>query len=202
MKVSRRDNILRVTRPVCFLASRYQLCAEHYTIIVSVVPNPSGSRSSEQAPGSIGRTHSLLATDIDGTLVLEGSRQPGLEELKAVLAARSGSFLFAVATGRDIHQIRQIIDDYGIPYPDVVVSDVGTQIRYGLTAERDTSWTAHLNSRWSPRHVMALLCNVRGLRLQEPERQGHFKISFYVQPGFDRQALDAAIAECRGEINV
>jgi len=153
-------------------------------------------------PGLTDPAPFLLATDIDGTLVSGGVHQPGLEELKASLAGRRDKYVFAVATGRNVDQTRQVLDEYGIPYPDVVISDVGTTIRYGLSAEPDPGWIAHLSRGWDPRPIEALLCDVVGLRMQEAQRQGRFKISFYIEPGFDRQVFDAAIAQYRGRITV
>jgi sucrose-phosphate synthase len=156
----------------------------------------------KNAPGLIDPAHSLLVTDIDGTLVLEGIHQPGLEELKALLAARGGRYLFAVATGRNVDQIRQVLGDYGIPSPDIVISDVGTAVRYGITAEPDPSWAEHLNRGWDRRQVHSLLRKVPGIRLQGREGQGPFKLSFYLEPRFDRQVFDAAIAPHRRRISV
>jgi sucrose-phosphate synthase len=144
----------------------------------------------------------LLATDIDGTLVLEGNHQPGLKELKDSLAGRRGKYLFAVASGRNVDQVCEVLDQYRIPHPDIVISDVGTVIRYGLCAEPDSGWSAHLSRGWDRRAIEAVLRDAPGLRLQEPERQGRFKISFYAEPGFDRRVFDAAIAPYRRRVSV
>ena len=145
----------------------------------------------------------LLVTDIDGTLILAlPSPEPGLNELREVLARRRGSFLFAVATGRSLTQARRVLDAYAVPEPDAIVSGVGTRIDYPPFVEPDPEWTARLRPGWSPRRARALGAGLPGLRLQAREEQSALKVSYDVDSArFSREALHEAARGARSWLN-
>ena len=140
-------------------------------------------------------TPALLATDIDGTLILEGAApQPGLAHLRALLIRRS--FIFAVATGRNRAEIREVLGHHEVPDPDVIISDVGTRISYGWTSD-DVAWTARLNCDWDRREALARAAVLPGLSLQPSDYQSRFKISFDIDPStFDPAACDRVFRGC------
>jgi sucrose-phosphate synthase len=138
-----------------------------------------------------------LVSDIDGTLVIEDSEdQPGLEEFAAFLKEHRSYFFFAVATGRDRRLAIEVFAAHGLPYPDVIIASVGTEIFHGRSAVPDADWTAHINIGWQTEKVSALETAVPGLRLQEAKKQGPYKVSFYIDPGtFREERLVAALKE-------
>lgn len=129
---------------------------------------------------------SVLATDLDGTLIpLPGSAQ-NLSDLKTLskLIEEQGVTLLFV-TGRHIESVEQAIEEYSLPQPQRVICDVGTSIY-----QRDSSGSfAPVESYYEhqdqiiaalPLEVLRRqLANMEGLRPQEQEKQGRFKLSFY-----------------------
>lgn len=154
-----------------------------------------------------GRRRGLLVTDIDGTLILPGADQPGLDELCAILGARDERLVFAVATGRSDAQARRVLAARRIPEPDVVIAGVGTSIAYaaggGPGRRIDRGWDAALARRWDAGEARSIGERVPGLVLQPPDNQDRFKVSFDLDPAvFDRAALAAAVAAARAAFHV
>jgi hydroxymethylpyrimidine pyrophosphatase-like HAD family hydrolase len=83
-----------------------------------------GTRSADQQTGP-----TLLATDLDGTLIpLDGEPQnrQDLQTLAALLE-RLGVALIYV-TGRHLESVERAIDEHQMPRPDWLICDVGTSI--------------------------------------------------------------------------
>jgi sucrose-phosphate synthase len=143
-----------------------------------------------------------LVSDIDGTLVLEDStEQPGLAELAAFLSEHRSHFLFAVATGRNLTQTIEIFAACGLPRPDVIIASVGAEIFHGESAIADAEWSEHIGAGWNARQLVALEKTVPGLWLQEQDRQGPHKVSFYVDPEtFREERLVAVLKEAKLDV--
>ncbi len=74
-------------------------------------------------------THTILATDLDGTLIpMEGSTQNAadLKTLSQSLADAKVPLVFV--TGRHLKSILRAIDQFDLPAPAWIVADVGTSI--------------------------------------------------------------------------
>ncbi|MDX1594224.1 MAG: HAD-IIB family hydrolase [Gammaproteobacteria bacterium] len=128
----------------------------------------------------------LLCTDLDRTLLPNGpqSESPGARTRFAAVAARPEVTLGYV-TGRHRELVEQAIANYRLPVPDYVIADVGTTLFHvgdgGWTA--DAEWRAHQAYDWSGHHreeVRELLGEFADLRPQPADRQGEFKISFFL----------------------
>jgi len=99
----------------------------------------------------------------------------------------------AYVTGRDLGLVERAIRDYSLPRPSFVIGDVGTSL---YAAHRGgfhpvDEWQRKISRDWvgGRAAVEAQFAGVAGLRLQEPEKQGPFKLSFYAPPDFDVEAL-------------
>ena len=145
-----------------------------------------------------------LVSDIDGTLILEDSNeQPGLPELAAFLHANRTHILFAVATGRNLTQTREVLATSSLPRPDVIIASVGTEIFHGESAIPDEDWSDRIAGGWDARTLIALERRVPGLRLQEADRQRPHKVSFYVDPtAFREDCLMDALTEATLDVTV
>lgn len=143
----------------------------------------------------------LLCTDLDRTLLPNGAapESPGARALFARLVRRPEVRLVYV-TGRDRGRVERAIDTYDLPRPHLVVADVGTTI-YDL---RDGRWTRSIQwddaiaADWAPQDhpaLAAVLRDLDALSVQEPSRQGRFKLSYHVALGIDQPALDGVIAQ-------
>lgn len=130
----------------------------------------------------------VLATDLDGTLIpLAGSRENvrDLRLLEDELESRAIRLVYV--TGRDFARVSHAIDEFGLPKPHGVICDVGATL---ITFENDQGgkscarYEAHLGSVTRDFPVEPLLVElgrVNELRMQEADRQGRFKFSFYCE---------------------
>jgi sucrose-phosphate synthase len=66
--------------------------------------------------------------------------------------------------------------------PDVFVTAVGTEIHYGRRLELDVGYQQHLDYRWEPQALRAVMAEFPGLRMQPASEQRRYKISYYIDP--------------------
>jgi sucrose-phosphate synthase len=128
----------------------------------------------------------FIVTDIDNTLI--GKNNSRLEALLTILKENRGHIGFGVATGRTSESAREILKQYKIPTPDVLISSVGAAIFYGADKKPGQGWTAHIAYKWKREKIEQLLRQLPFLTLQEEEAQRKYKLSYYMRPGKDRLA--------------
>ena len=123
----------------------------------------------------------LLVSDIDHTLIDEerGDDADGLEQLQRAL--EQGDIAFAVASGRNLEQVRQALADHAIPTPDVLICAVGTEIYYGPEAVEDRGYAHYLSHGWKPKAVRRALDALPFLEPQPEHAQRPFKVSYYLE---------------------
>ncbi len=143
----------------------------------------------------------LLCTDLDRTLLPNGGAvESAAARERFCRVARQPELVLAYVTGRHLESLQHAIEEYELPHPDFAICDVGSSIYAveGVDDERASSsslslletWRAQLRESWDVDSVTTLrtaLADMGELRLQEPERQGPFKLSYYVP------ALEAAV---------
>lgn len=139
----------------------------------------------------------LLASDLDGTIIpLEwsDSRREEIEELARAMAART-DLKIAYVTGRHLALALDGIRLYGLPRPDALVCDVGTTVYYPDGEDSyatDSAYAARMRGALgdiSGIDLQRALAGVDDLTLQEEEKQGAFKVSFYFPVGAPREQL-------------
>ena len=143
----------------------------------------------------------LLCADLDRTLLPNGARpeSPEARPLLRRLAERPELELVYV-TGRDRDLIRDAIREYDLPLPDRVVGDVGATI-YAVSADGDEirfapseEWKTAIGGDWNDmdrEDLAGLFGDIGGIRLQEPEKQGEFKLSYYAEPDREPEEIKA-----------
>ncbi len=128
----------------------------------------------------------VLATDLDGTLIpLPGDarNQADLRSLANQLTRQRITLVFV--TGRHFESVATAITDFQLPRPHWIICDVGTSIfRRTMTGEFEpvASYQQHQEAITSEMPIGALrqrLGSIDGLRLQQQEKQGRFKLSYY-----------------------
>lgn len=153
--------------------------------------NPKEKPDTSRTPTAIGRRIAKLdhffITDIDNTLI--GDDNSRLDELSAFLREHHDRLGFGVATGRTIDSAKQILNEHGLPDPDVMITSVGAEIYYGPQLHRDKGWQAHLSNHWNRKKVQAILDRLDFLEYQEEDTQRRFKISYNMSPGKDRLSI-------------
>jgi sucrose-phosphate synthase len=126
-------------------------------------------------PARIAHVDRFLVTDVDNTLTGDDEAlQAFLEELERA-SPRVG---FAIATGRAAEDAVELLSELGVPRPDLLISGVGTEIHYGRDLTPDRSWHRHIDHRWYPDVVRAVLDGVPGLKRQKEGQQTRFKASY------------------------
>ena len=150
----------------------------------------------------------LLCTDLDRTLLPNGAQpeSPQARQRFAALASHP-EIILAFVTGRDRARIERAINNYRLPNPDFVISDVGTNI-YDLRGgewQVWSDWQKEIAPDWnvfSHHQLSGLLSDFSQLRLQEVNKQNTFKLSYYFPLHTDHRRLDVDIQHCLQEEHI
>lgn len=137
----------------------------------------------------------LLACDMDGTIIplsdLEGQKE-ALRLFKEKSRDTPNLYLGYV-TGRHLELGLLGVAQHDLPVPHVFVCDVGTSIyfRQKNQWQLDESYANKLRRSWHDQGgaIQRLLENVKGLQMQETEKQGEFKKSYYTDPKLDEEEI-------------
>ncbi|TWT76114.1 Malto-oligosyltrehalose trehalohydrolase [Posidoniimonas polymericola] len=127
-----------------------------------------------------------LATDLDGTLIpLDGNAQ-NQRDLRALgERLKSGGVGLVFVTGRHFSSVQQAMGEHHLPTPEAIICDVGTSVFEGGGDGRFQpvqAYAQHLGEIIAPMPIGELrsrLESIEGLRAQEDEKQGPFKLSYY-----------------------
>jgi HAD superfamily hydrolase (TIGR01484 family) len=137
----------------------------------------------------------LLCTDLDRTVLPNGPWEESTQARPRLrrLAARPEMAL-AYVSGRHKALIREAIESYGIPVPHYAIGDVGTtiyEVRDDRWVEWEDWWDAIAPDWKGMRHdkLAGVFQDLNDLRLQEPEKQNRFKLSYYARADIDRSTL-------------
>ncbi len=128
----------------------------------------------------------VLATDLDGTLIPLGEHPQNRTDLKRLAElVRHHSVTLTYVTGRHLESVKAASAEHDLPQPDWIICDVGTTI-YRLDEEGEPQEVAaygeHLDALIAAFPIADLreaLRDLPELRLQEEEKQGRFKLSYY-----------------------
>ena len=135
-------------------------------------------RAAEVPSARLALADRLVVCDIDNTLI--GDREALTEFLRWIETHRD-RVAFGVATGRVLERTLDVLEEWDIPRPDVLVTAVGSEIFYSRPElVTDLSWKRAVNHRWDPEGLRDCLAEVPGIRLQPRRDQREFKISYFV----------------------
>ncbi|MGB7327146.1 MAG: HAD family hydrolase [Rubripirellula sp.] len=129
----------------------------------------------------------LVITDLDNTLTGDPDALAEFNEL----IRENDHIGFGIATGRRLDSAMALIEELGLPQPDLMDTDAGTQLHYGAALTADGSWRKQIGFAWKPDEVDALLADLPGLFRQEDDKQSEFKISYEID--FEKSPSLAAI---------
>lgn len=136
----------------------------------------------------LAKAEQFIISDIDGTLV-EGNQTEGLRELKQWILKNKDKVVFGIASGRNKDVTKQAFSDYDLPSPDVLICSAGSEIYYTKKFIPDNGWESHIDYQWKRKELEHALLKFPGIRLQEPEAQWRFKLSYYVNEDFSEDDL-------------
>lgn len=127
----------------------------------------------------------FICTDLDRTLIHNGP-QPACQHAMPLfrkLVSRPGIKL-AYVTGRDKKLVMAAISHFNLPVPDYAVTDVGSAV-YNIQSGRWLrliDWDQRICRDWkgkSRNELAVFLSDLTQCRLQEEEKQGPYKLSYY-----------------------
>ncbi len=136
-----------------------------------------------------------LASDVDGTLT--GDRA-SLDRLAARLQAKrgAGELYLIVSTGRRLEQVLQGIVDEGLPQPDAIIGQVGTEIYLpplDEAAKPMAAWRDRLLTEYSRQQAVSFLDGIEGLVMQPEVYNTELKTSCYLDGCPEPEAAVATI---------
>lgn len=130
----------------------------------------------------------FIICDLDGTLV-EGNQTDGLDSLTQWISDHQEKVVFGVASGRNKELTRQAFLNYTLPNPDILICSAGTEMYYTEKLIPDNGWESHIDFQWEKEELQNILIKFPGIRLQEPEAQWRYKLSYYVDDNFDEDDM-------------
>jgi sucrose-phosphate synthase len=142
----------------------------------------------------------LMITSIDNTLVGDDD---SMYKLFQLLQQHQQDLAWGIATGRSLELTLEVMTEYDIPIPDVLVCSVGTEIYYGPDFRMDKGWQKQLSFQWKPEAIKKALADFDFLVFQEAEGQRNYKISYYLEEKDNRlMRIQEKLAEQRLRCNV
>lgn len=110
-------------------------------------------------------------------------------------------------TGRHQALVKEAIKEYGLPEPDLVITDVGTKIYRVMDHEWHLlgSWEKEIDKDWNGKdheQIRQLLNPITELKLQEPSKQNTHKLSYYLPLDIDHTGVMARMEEYLDEEGV
>ena len=121
----------------------------------------------------------VIICDIDNTLLGDGE---ALGQLMARLEKAGDRVAFGVATGRRLDSTLEVLKEWKVRTPDLLITSVGSEIYYGNNLVEDQGWAQHIDYRWKPEELREALAGSTGLKLQPKIDQRRFKLSYFVDP--------------------
>lgn len=156
----------------------------------------SGSTTKESFTG-------VLATDLDGTLIPLSDcseNKTDLQRLSKTIREKEIQLVFV--TGRHLSSVQAAIKEFKLPSPDWIICDVGTSVFRTTSSsafEPSKEYADCLRKILGANDIQPLadlVKHVPGLQIQEDEKQGRFKLSYYAdaqQLSTNCEAITAAL---------
>jgi sucrose-phosphate synthase len=130
----------------------------------------------------------FIISDLDGTLI-DGKNEEGLKELKQWMTEHKDKIVFGVASGRNKEITQEALMTNGINNADIMICSAGSEIYYTNKFIPDNGFESHIDYQWKREELQKALEKLRGIRLQEPEAQWPYKLSYYVNNDFDEDDI-------------
>lgn len=123
-----------------------------------------------------------LASDVDGTLT--GDRD-ALDRLAGRLRGMrdAGELFLMLSTGRRLEQVLEGLEEEGLPEPDAVLCQVGTEIYVSPLTNHSrpmAAWRERLLAEYSRKQALSFLDGVDGLIMQADEFNTELKTSCFL----------------------
>ncbi|TWT76116.1 Mannosylfructose-phosphate synthase [Posidoniimonas polymericola] len=138
----------------------------------------------------------LIITDLDNTLTGDD------ESLRRFIEMidQNEHVGLGIDTGRTLDSAMGLIEELHLPKPDLIVTDVGTQLHYGEHLTPDRSWRKAIGYAWNRDAVCQLLDGLPGFYKQDESHQSEYKVSYQIDP--EKSPKVAAIKKILREAGV
>ena len=145
-----------------------------------------------QVSGRLANVDRAVITDIDNTLLGDTK---ATRAFVVWLRRNRKRVAFGVATGRRIDSAAAVLEEHGVPMPDVWITSVGSEIHYGSEQTPDRGWARHISHRWEPDRLREELDGEPGLVRQPDIDQRSHKVSYFVEPpgSIDVEAIETRL---------
>ncbi len=153
-------------------AERYLRDVNEVLEVFREPPKPASPRRKTRPLTGVDR---IVIADIDNTLTGDDEAMRTFFDRIEETGTDVG---FGIATGRRFEDVMRLMEENGMPQPEVVITSVGTEIYYGKNLTPDASWRKHIDFRWEPEKIREILDPLPGLYPQEEHEQSTFKISY------------------------
>lgn len=137
----------------------------------------------------------LICSDLDRTIIPNGYQKESAHARPVFrrLAEHSHIYL-AYVSGRDRKLILDAIEEFYLPLPDYAIGDVGTTLYRIIDDDWQLSddWSDEIGKDWkglSWEELAECFEDMVDIRLQEPEKQNRYKLSFYTDQNIDHRRL-------------
>ncbi|MBN2001099.1 HAD-IIB family hydrolase [candidate division KSB1 bacterium] len=139
----------------------------------------------------------MIVLDIDDTITGD---KTAMQELGEILRNVQGAVGFGVATGRSIESALKKIKEIDFPYPDVLISSVGSELYYHKGDGEyalSSGWERHISFQWKREQVKNVMDKFTELVYQAEENQRDYKISYDLDEEWDTDIsrVHAALAK-------
>ncbi|MBB1073839.1 HAD hydrolase family protein [Rhodoferax sp. 4810] len=124
----------------------------------------------------------LLCTDLDQTLLPNGAHPESPQawhDFQHLLTIAPITLVFV--TGRSLALVITAIEQYALPLPTYIISDVGTNLYCQHQGQWQllSAWHHHINCHWpAPDEIKKCLALLPELTLQASVHQGDYKVSY------------------------
>lgn len=137
-------------------------------------------KGQQRLSGKLAQADRALISDIDNTLL--GDRSALRTLLHRLREQGKNALVFGIATGRRLDSALEILKEWGVPLPDVLITSVGSEIYYGPEITQDMGWFKHIDHQWKPDKLRTALLALPGVALQPEIDQRRHKLSFFIDP--------------------
>ena len=120
----------------------------------------------------------LIITDLDNTLTGDPEALAEFNEL----IREHDNVGFGIATGRRLDSATALVEELGLPRPDLIDTDAGTQLHYGQNLTPDQSWRQQIGFAWKPNEIAPIIETLPGVVRQTIDHQSEFKLSYEIDP--------------------
>lgn len=143
----------------------------------------------------------LLCSDLDRTLIPNGLQKESPKALPVLKKlVQQSKIKLVYVTGRNKQLVRSAMEEFRLPIPDYAIGDVGTTLYRIVDDHWEISehWNQSIAKDWKDmdqQELSEMLEDIDAIRLQEPEKQNRYKLSYYADKAVDDRKLVETIQQ-------